>query len=275
MAARDGEELTVVLNDPMARRLLARQRWLRVLPRRSWGELPGKGVFVFSVASSIDAVANVVRNANNGNRLRVFLVRSDVDPRALPQLLEQANIRTLRNMLVHNDQSVPRRVIEAWRSGAQVELIAQAYIVGTDLLVISCALEKYRIPIADIPPLRDLREDEVAALEIDQDGSHIHWPAADVHLDLSSIRYVSDDQYRKRQDLEALLADERFGKTIARMRSESGLRQVEIPGLSSRQLRRIETGGRASLRALSALARAFGLSLDAFLARVAEATAEG
>jgi hypothetical protein len=263
-----------VLNDPIAQRLFSNQRWLRILPRRHWSRLSHHVEFVISTASNLAAVASVVRAANSSHHLRAVIVRADVDPQALPQVLEHANIRTLRNMLIHSDQVVPQRVLQAWRVGAQDDLVAQAFIAGDELLVVSCSLEKFRVALADIAALRKLSTAAMQDIEVDGDGSYVYWPQADVHLELASIRYLCDEEWRLRQDRAAFLADEAFGRTIAYLRKERAIRQADVRDLSARQVRRIEAGARPSLRALRALASAFSLSVDDFLALVAKSMQE-
>ena len=65
---------------------------------------------------------------------------------------------------------------------------------------------------------------------------------------------------------------ERSLKEREQLTEEAGLAQSKIPDLTERQLRRIEQGeGRATSKALAALAAAHGLALDDYLDRLAKA----
>jgi transcriptional regulator with XRE-family HTH domain len=70
--------------------------------------------------------------------------------------------------------------------------------------------------------------------------------------------------------LDRTTRDARFGAAIASVRKRHRLNQSEIPGVSERQIRRIEQGSRPRVRTLEIMAKAHGLSLDAYLSEVAE-----
>ncbi|MBM4318552.1 MAG: hypothetical protein FJ125_00980, partial [Deltaproteobacteria bacterium] len=178
-------KLTVLDRDPGC------TGWLRPTPRlrvvknadREVAET-ALNVFVFAVASELPAVADFVREANRRHQLRVLLVHADMDERWIAPMLARAELRTLRNLLVHRGPEVPRRVVEAWLLGAQDDLIADAVVFGETLLVLTCSLEPIEVRIDRVAPLRNLREDERSRFEIASDGSYLHWPSSDIHLDL-------------------------------------------------------------------------------------------
>lgn len=61
-----------------------------------------------------------------------------------------------------------------------------------------------------------------------------------------------------------------FGEAVAALRKQCGLKQAEIQGLSERQVRRIEKGERTKVDTLAILAKSHGLSLKAYLDKIAE-----
>jgi len=63
--------------------------------------------------------------------------------------------------------------------------------------------------------------------------------------------------------------DSQFGRAVSVLRREHGLNQADIPGVSARQVRRIEGGSLPRSETLLRLARAHGLDLGAYLDRVA------
>jgi len=164
-----------------------------------------------------------------------------------------------------------RRVIAAWQLGAQDQLIATAQVVGDRLLVVSCALEVFEIPFALIPALRRIPVEQRAAFTLSSEGSYLHWPHSDIHLDLDALRYATDPQQHTRQQALRLAADKRFGAAVTRVRKQRGLRQSDIAGLSERQVRRIEKGQRTTVAALELLAQSHGLALNEYLHAVADA----
>lgn len=71
------------------------------------------------------------------------------------------------------------------------------------------------------------------------------------------------------------MSDIRFGEAVAAFRKQCGLKQADIHGLSERQVRRIEKGERTKVDTLGILARSHGLSLKAYLDKIAEILSEG
>jgi hypothetical protein len=187
-------------------------------------------------------------------------------------MLDAANLRVLRNMLVHpGDGEILERVMSAWAMGAQDVLIATATVTEDGLFVLACSMESFHVRFDGIPALKRLPADERAGFRIDPDGSRLHWPESDVHLDLDTFRYFTDPEFREREDRRTLMANRRFGASVAAVRRKAGLRQSDIPDLSARQIARIEAGAMPRVASLEALARAHGLDLDEYLNQLAMA----
>jgi hypothetical protein len=221
-------------------------------------------------ALELPSVADFVSIANRRHQLRALFVRDVIDARWLPQLFERAGLRTLRNTLVHSDATVPRRVLAAWLHGAQGELIAEARVADDRLFVVSCALEPYEIEFAKMPSLRSIPEGERSAFEVDEDGSYIHWPASDVHVDIDAIRDALEPRSRMRAVAARASRDRRYGAAIARLRTSRGLKQSDVAGLSERQVRRIEKGEGTTYESLQLLAKAHRMNIDDYLREVAD-----
>ena len=208
-------------------------------------------------------------SVNRRNQLRALFVHEDADAKWLPQMLDRANLRTLRNLVVHSDLDVPRRILNAWEHDAQEKLIARAMVSGDRLFVTSCVPETIELGFDDLASLKRIKVADRAAFEVAADGSFIYWPTPDIHLDLDAIRGAGDPEYGEKQAAARLAHDERYGSAVAAFRTERGLRQTDIAGLSERQVRRIEKGERPTVSALRSLARAHKLDLSKYLAEVA------
>jgi hypothetical protein len=264
------EPVTVLMRDPACVATLPGRSGWRVVKRPDT-ELIGDAlnILVLVAASDLSAVSDFVREANRTHHLRALLVRADVDALWVVQMLARAELRTLRNLLVHEGPAVPRRVFGAWKLGAQRQLVADARVVGDRLMVVSCAMERLEVGFADVPALARLPAEERARFEIADDGSYLHWPVPDVHLDLDALRVAVDPKARAVATVERLRHDERFGRAAARVREKAGLRQEDVPGVSARQVRRIEAGAFPRVTTLAKLAEAHGLDPRAYLDRIA------
>ncbi len=229
-----------------------------------------RGLFVICSASELQVVAPFVSEANRKHRLRMLLVYSDTDATWLPQILDRADLRTIRNMVVHSDTQEVERIIRAWELGAQDVLIARAVVVGEQLLVVSCAGERIEIPFDTVHPSGRITIAERDHFKVADDGSYLWWPVPDVHLDLDSIRALIDPAHEQRVLARKITHDTMYGSALRALREEAGVTQGRMVGLSERQVRRIEKGESMSAKSLDAYARALGTNLTELLTRAAE-----
>ncbi|HET7232284.1 MAG TPA: DUF2442 domain-containing protein [Longimicrobium sp.] len=244
---------------------------VRFLEERQVEEaVSARKLFVFTSATRLDRLADVISASNKHNRLQALLVESDVDPKWVPFMLKRAGLRTLRNMLVHHGSALPQRVLNAWVGGQQHDSIAAATVVGECLFVVSCGFDSFEIGFDAYPALARIPVAERPDFEIEEDGVFLHWPDADVHLDLHDIRVALNPELRAKARAQKLAHDQAFGAAVRILRQKLGISQTSIPGLSSRHVRRIENGYVPGVEAIDALARAHGLDPDAYLELVTE-----
>ena len=227
-------------------------------------------LFVLCSATHLSKVANLVTEANKSHRLRALFVRANADTSWLPHMLDRANIRALRNLIVHSTAELPSRVLTAWQNGVADELIADATVAEDMLFVTACDLKRYEVTFTDLPALRRIREQDRSAFEVADDGSYLHWPDQDIHLDLDAIKTVVDPDWNARAMARRLEREQKYGNAIAQLRKEADLTQSGIDGLSERQVRRIEKGEGVSAEALRKLAASHGLTLSTYLEAIGE-----
>jgi len=231
---------------------------------------PGSEFFVVAAATQLAPVSAIVHEASSAHRLRALFVRADIDYTWLLPMLDRANVRTLRNTLVHTSARVPERVLRAWRNGVQHELIADATVFGERLFVRSCALEGLDVAFGDVLALAKLPAAERARFSLDEDGSYLHWEWGDTHIGLESLRYALDPDAKRAADLRRLSADQRFGEAVKALRLKAGLRQADVAGLSAKQVSRIEAGsGVPRVATVRKLAEAHGMDAGEYLDEVA------
>jgi hypothetical protein len=264
-------EMTILLQDHKSMPAFPVSRGFRII-RDPDLDIAGKAknLFVFSSATQLPGISEFVRIANRRHQLRALFVREDVKPEWLPQMFSRANVRQVRNMLLHSENIVPGRVITAWHIGAQNQLIADASVLNNSLIVLTCNLDTIEIPLEILTKLVDIPQGEVGQFIIASDGSYLYWPKQDIHLDLDSLRYMLDPKCKQRADQAKLLADKRLGSAVAFLRTSLGLNQAAITGLSERHVRRIEHGERASVKSLTFLAEAHTMELDEYLSKIAQ-----
>jgi len=263
--------LSVLVPSPELARDLPRMTCIRKISDPS-ENLVGLTTFVFVVVSLLELprVASFVREANQRHYLRGLFVRDDVNSHLLPQILQRANLRTVRNLVVHSDPDVPARVLRAFCIGAEDALIADARVIEDRLFLISCSGKTFDLPMDQHVALRKIPKRERVRFSIAPDGAYVHWPKPDIHLDLEDTRSFLDPGERERVKAKRAQATARFGQAVAACRGRHGLRQADIPGLSERQVRRYEHGAHVTLASLRLLAKAHGMELNDYLNELAQ-----
>lgn len=167
---------------------------------------------------------------------------------------------------VAGDVNTVRRIIGAHAMGAERQLIASASVEDGMLSVWSCEPRLYQCAVSDIPPLARLSGSRVRAVQVSRSGSRLHWDDGDVDLDLDAIRQHADPEIRKAAEAKYRSDVIQYGKAIRKLREESGLRQNQIPGLSDREVRRLEQGEvLPHSGTLQKLAKAHGHTVEAYM----------
>lgn len=194
-----------------------------------------------------------------------YLVVIDVPEPALMRLPGILELRRPEYRLhVTRDVGVVRRLLVASLRGEPRLGIVDAYVVGDSLVVLTGDFELRSFPIGRVPALDALTPAERNAFEIDADGSYLHWPAHDLHLGVSQLLQAADPAYLIDIEIERNSTDF-SGRALRSIREERGLRQSDIPGLSERQVRRIEDG---VSRLRPASARSFADALELTVAEL-------
>lgn len=164
-----------------------------------------------------------------------------------------------------------RRIVQARKAGAEDKLIASASIDDGKLVVWSCEPKRYVVALSEIPALSELSAKDAAKFSLSESGSRLHWDKGDIDLDLESIRYYADPKAKKALDKARRADAARYADAIRSLREEQGLNQSDIPGLTDRQVRRIEQGENTPQSVtLAKLAAAHGLGLDEYMSELAK-----
>ena len=265
--------ISVLNHDPACASWLRSSRTIDVFKRNTPEAAANKRkVIVLVAASQLGEVAEFVRAASKRHRLQALLVHEDVDSRWLGQLLDRAELRTIRNLLVHRGGGQPQRILNAWRLGVQDDLIADAVRMNDGLLVLSCDMKRIEVPWSALQTVSKVPTDEWGTFRVAEDGSYIHWPEPDVHLDLGGLQRLVDPAARESAKVDSVRSQQGLGAAVARLRKAANLTQSDIAGLTARQVRRIESGEVfPRVSTLVKLAAAHGQSTAAYLDALAMA----
>lgn len=216
-------------------------------------------------------VSEILKRKNKKHHLKALLIHQEDNLEMGPNFLDWSGFTGLKKTIFHKDETMPKRIINAWEMDAEKELIADASIQGDTMLVLNCALDRFEFSIDEISSLRDLSEDVLNDFEIDRDGSFIHWPEPDIHLDLEVLRVATNPELKEEYERKKLKHNEQFGQAIQKFRQEAGMTQSDIDGLSQRQVSRIENGeSDPRSESLRKFADAHDMELNDYLNKVAE-----
>ncbi len=228
-------------------------------------------LFVLVSPLQLCDVAGVVKAANRKKHLRGLFVEQGRDPHWVTAMLDRADLRTLKNTLVHSDPQVFERVLNAWSMEAQDQLVADATVQEEVLFIRTCALETIEIEMRQLKPFKKAKSEEMLHFEVASDGAYVYWPRLDVHLDVETVRIAKDPDLQEKYRRERIENDRRLGQAIRELRKKAGLRQKDIDGVSARQVRRIENGeARARTKTLRCFAEAHEMGLNDYLNEIAE-----
>lgn len=264
-------KMTVFLHDRhISKDIVPSNSAMRVLRHLSLKNLSGENLFVLTSATELPEITQIFQTAEVAKILRVLFVRTNVDLNFIPQMFERAELRSLRNVILHTNNELPKRILAAWQAGAQEQLIAQATVIKDSLWVTDCALKNWEIPFNILPALAAINPEKRADFEIDEDGSYLYWPSSDIHLDMEVLRATVDPEWQEKLAAERVMYDLRFGQALAIVRTAHNLKQTDIPGISPRQIRRIEKGSIPKLATLRKFSQAHGLSVNEYLEEIAQ-----
>ncbi len=226
-------------------------------------------LFVFSTVNTVREISQALSRLNHAHHLRGLFLKEDVESTWIPQVLEQANLRILKNLIIYTTPELPKRILEAWNCGAQRELIARASIVDKVLRVQSCEFEIFDLPLQRLPRFEEKANVELSVVVAD-DGAFLEIPELQMDMDLESLRYLLVPAERVKFDAIAALSSELIGKAIRQFRKSGGLRQTDFGEISERHLRRIESGETLTVATVKGLAAAHSMNVNDYLNRISE-----
>jgi hypothetical protein len=158
---------------------------------------------------------------------------------------------------------------------SEADRIFDANLEGRILRVVSQNFQRLEVPISKIRELAKADTKTLEHFEIDDDGAYIYWPELDLHLGWEQLFQIIDPEAARKAKQKSQQFNERYGAAIRKLREEKGLALTEMPGLSYKQLRRIERGEcRLTSNAAKELAKAHGMTPNEYLQKLADALRE-
>lgn len=246
-------------------------------PRASLSRRPhGKARLATIVVSSVADLSSAERPRTTGADARHLLFLDELPIEAVAGRLPQLDIRS------------PHRLhLAARRSSKQIEdllyrlvlgittlngpqPIVDAWIEQDQFVLLSPEFERLIVSLQKLARIVGDGADRLQEFEIDEDGRYVHWPHGDVHLGWEQFQQLVDPAAALSARERSAEFWARYGAAIRSLREESNIKQSDVPGVTDRNLRRVEHGELpASSATLRALADAHHLTLDAYMEKLA------
>ena len=165
-----------------------------------------------------------------------------------------------------------RRMDAAAQSPNNKPRLLDAQIIDGHLKVTSTAFDRLEVALARIPALAQQPPASTSSFEIDEEGAYLYWPDADVHLGWEQLVQITNPAAALKAKQKSTAFNQRYGAAIRAVRQAHGVDVKAVPGLSSRQLTRIEAGEcRMTSAAAAKLAKAHGMDPNQYLSHLAAA----
>lgn len=147
-------------------------------------------------------------------------------------------------------------------SERRAELIAAITVSEGAVVLYRGNLEPLIVPLRWFPTHTRAPGRDASALAVIDFGQTIRM--GDYEIATDAILYEFDEAYRRQVKSRRLQADLSFGGALRRLRLQKGLRQGDFPGLTAKEIARIERGEvkKPRQRTLAAIAKCLGVSVE-------------
>ena len=237
-------------------------------------EQSGRTLLVSRLA---DIPEGVKVRGSKGTERRHLVFVEDMPVQAIPSRVPRLNVRDAHRLHLARERkpagisAIIRRAIGGLAISQDPMRIVDAWVERATLVVLSPSFQRLYIPIAQLAQHAGRQLKAIGAFEIDEDGSYLYWPSADVHLGWEQLQGIVDPSALVAARQKTAEFNVKYGNAIRALREDQGLKQSDIKRIADRHLRRIEHGQVAATSAvLQALAESHGMRIADYLARVAE-----
>lgn len=229
-------------------------------------------VDVVVISRLADLTEEVMHRLEGSGRNRQLVFISEFPVEAVTSRLMKLKIRTSDRLHLAgkgsqaSESEVIQRLVTGMAEDDDGKTIVDAWIEGEELVLLSPAFERMRIPHSKLVRFLGSGDSEFSRFEIDEDGRFLYWPDSDTHLGWKQLEQLINPAVALRDKEKNDDFKHRYGQAIRGLREERGLKQTEIDGLTDRQLRRIEQGQQmVTSKALTALAKAHRLEVAEYM----------
>ncbi len=228
------------------------------------------------VSRLADVSKNVVRRPAKTSAIKQVVFIDDLPIEAVTERLMALQIRSSQRLHLASKRDrtsageLIYRLVSGMANDDDGQTIVDAWVEGDELVLLSPSFHRMIVPSQKLVRFLGNDASQLANFEIDEDGRFLYWPHADAHLGWKQLQHQIDPSTAIEDAKKTERFNERYGGAIRALRESSGLKQSDVVGLASRQLRRIEHGEQTiSKKALEALSAAHRIPVDEYLQKLA------
>ena len=233
------------------------------------------GTSVIVISKLADLTEEVLKKLSGSSESRQVVFISEFPIEAVTSRLMKLKIRRSNRLHVsdkHDEASqseLIQRLVSGMAENDGCKTIVDAWIEGNELVLLSPAFERMRVPNSKLVRFLGDSDRQFSAFEIDEDGRFLYWPHSDTHLGWKQFEQLINPTVAIKDGKKSDQFKQRYGRAIKSLREEKGLKQAEIHGLTDRQLRRIEQGLQmVTSKALESLAKAHELDIADYMKEI-------
>jgi hypothetical protein len=261
--------------------LVGKRGWRRI---KGWGHLPSHGTARLFIVCTLEELTRekIVQirtlKAIKGRDKVFLLLKGRMPSRAVVDRLTWLDVRD--DSRIHfaetdkgDEETLADRFLLGLDSDEDERRVFDAWWEEDTLVVVSpcrTGFKKIRVSLSELPALKGQPRRMLEDFQIDEDGIFVFWPGLDVHLGWEQFIAAVDPLARLRATQQSDAFNREYGSAIRKLRTQKGLRQSDIHGLTPRQVGRIERGEcRATHTALTKLADTHQMTLSAYMNKLA------
>ncbi len=163
------------------------------------------------------------------------------------------------------------RFVATFEANDERDRIFDAGIEQNILRVVSPEFVRLEVPLSKIPQFKNAKPAQILNFEVDEDGSFIYWPDLDVHLGWRQLQQLISPEAALKASQKNEEFNRRYGKAVQELRKAADLERSDVPGLSEKQLGRIEAGKcRLTTNAIEALSKAHKVGRNEYMKKLAK-----
>ena len=212
-------------------------------------------------ASALDLLLGTLPHRPRRQDLRLLLL--DRSPLAMGGLLH-AHFRFVVSVEAGARLLPSDELVEALGADNRADLFIGGEVIGarSEVLLYRGNLEPLTVPLQWFGSRPNSPEPDPAAFAVTDYGQTVRLGSYEASTD--AILYEFDEDYRARAKKRMVEQDDSLGGSIRRLRLQKGLRQADFPGLTSKEIARIEKGvvKRPHLETLKIVAKTAGVRVE-------------